>query len=535
MAAGENIVDGGDSSSAAAIFSIGLVAAFLAVGVVLAANHEMWRDEIEAWLLSRDSRSITDLIRNMRYVGHPVLWELLLMPLTRMSRSPVLMQPFNLLIASGMVWVFARFSPFSRTQKILFTFGYFPIYEYSIICRQYAIGALLICTFAALFPARYEKPLWMGSVLFLLSQVAVFTLIVVIAAVGALVLDWVILRGGGNSRSQKRGRFLTGLVIAISGILLGAAQIHPPADSGTVIGWFFHWDAPRARQVIGLLNRAFLPIPKPGHPGFYWEQWLDQSRFFAPLLLPVSCVLFVGCAAAVLRRLAALTYYLIGTCGLLAFFYTKLIGDVHHHGFLFFVFLSALWIAEDVRDRKTPATRNWSGRAAEAIAAGSLTALLAIQVVAGALAAFGDLRYPFSEAKATAAFIEKNGLADLPLLGEKDYAAQAVLGYLGIEKAYYARGNRFGSFVIWNRARLDYPGDGVLLEKARQFASRQGGRALIIMNRPLERRVLDRADAPKPLASFEDSAIPDENFWLYLTGHEPRTGSPPNASTKSEN
>ena len=63
-------------------------AAFGLIVLFLIQSHEMWRDELQAWLLARDSISITELFQNLKYEGHPGLWHLLLYPLTRISTIP---------------------------------------------------------------------------------------------------------------------------------------------------------------------------------------------------------------------------------------------------------------------------------------------------------------------------------------------------------------------------------------------------------------------------------------------------------------
>src|SRR6516165_2118889 len=149
--------------------ALGITSAFFLLGAYLMSHHEMWRDEIEYWLIARDSTSVPNLFANMKYEGSPTLWPLLLMLLTRVSHSPTAMQALHLLIATSTIYVFARYSPFSVVQKVLFSFGYFPFYEYAIISRNYALGVLLIFVFCSLFERRYTNFLMVSLVLFLLS------------------------------------------------------------------------------------------------------------------------------------------------------------------------------------------------------------------------------------------------------------------------------------------------------------------------------------------------------------------------------
>ncbi|MCG9132637.1 hypothetical protein J5I95_13245, partial [Candidatus Poribacteria bacterium] len=86
-------------------YALGLTFLFLAVGAFTASHHEMWRDEIQAWLLARDSTSIFNLFAHLKYEGHPGLWHLCLMPLSRITHSPVVMQMFHLLITGVTVYL----------------------------------------------------------------------------------------------------------------------------------------------------------------------------------------------------------------------------------------------------------------------------------------------------------------------------------------------------------------------------------------------------------------------------------------------
>jgi hypothetical protein len=150
----------------------------------------MWRDEIQAWLLARDSPSFIALFRNLKYEGHPGLWYVCLKLLIRITQSPIIMQSFHLLITAASVYLFARYSPFTRVQKILFSFGYFSIYEYSVVCRNYVIGVLLLCILCVMFRQRYIKFISFSLILFLLAHTSVIALIIAISIGFALFLDF---------------------------------------------------------------------------------------------------------------------------------------------------------------------------------------------------------------------------------------------------------------------------------------------------------------------------------------------------------
>src|SRR5690242_5084907 len=86
-----------------AVLVTGLFFIAVAIGMV---HHSMWRDELQAWMIGRESHSLISLYRNTRYEGHPLLWHFCLMLLSNVTRSPWIMQAFQCLIATATVFVF---------------------------------------------------------------------------------------------------------------------------------------------------------------------------------------------------------------------------------------------------------------------------------------------------------------------------------------------------------------------------------------------------------------------------------------------
>ena len=225
----------------------------------------MWRDEIQAWLLARDSTSIFNLFANLKYEGHPGLWHLCLMPLSRITHSPVVMQMFHLLITGVAVYLFVRYAPFNWFQKLLFCFGYFVLYEYAIVARNYALGLLLITVFCVLFKERYKRFIWVGCVLFLLAHTSVHALIIAIAIGIALCCEYIFgsrffkpLNQEVVAIEDKRPIWIGFALIGI-GIITSVLQLNPPSDTGFAVAWHFNYDANRLNNIVKLISRAYLP------------------------------------------------------------------------------------------------------------------------------------------------------------------------------------------------------------------------------------------------------------------------------------
>lgn len=69
-----------------------LTATYLVIGAIGISHHEMWNDEFQAWLIARDSTSISQLLQNIRAEGSGPLWYFLLLPLTKITHDPTVMQ-----------------------------------------------------------------------------------------------------------------------------------------------------------------------------------------------------------------------------------------------------------------------------------------------------------------------------------------------------------------------------------------------------------------------------------------------------------
>ncbi len=498
-------------------YAIGMTALFLLVGGYAAAHHEMWRDEIQAWLLARDSASLSELLANMKYEGHPALWHICLMPLSRISASPVMMQAFHLLIAAATVFLFTRFAPFHWLHKLLFCFGYFALYEYAIVARNYALGLLLITIFCVLFRERYKRFVWIGIVLILLAHTSVHALIVTIAIGVALMVEYLYFyccKAGDAHEllTEGRRRIWLGFILIGIGIVTAVLQLNPPADTGFAVGWNFRFDGQRVKQIIRLMSNPFFPVPHTVR-GFWGSNWLNSIALFQLIRFPLCCLIIVWCVLRFLKRPTALFTYLIATIGLLAFFYVKYGGSIRHHGFLFITFVAASWIYYDCPEINLPFNR--LSEFAQRLFSPIFAVILLFHFFGSVNAISMDILEIFSNGKRTAEYIRAQGRQDMLMVGDTDFAVSTVVGYLEKKQIYYPKGSRFGSFVRWDRARTHGVSNEGIIQEAETLSGQNGEDVLIILNRALDSQLLEQYGLTL-LAQFTGSTIGDEGFHLYL-------------------
>ncbi|MYF98762.1 hypothetical protein F4212_06440 [Candidatus Poribacteria bacterium] len=494
-------------------YAIGVTLLFLLVGGYGAIHHEMWRDEVQAWLLARDSTSIIDLFANMKYEGHPAFWHLCLMPLTRINASPIMMQVFHLLIAATTVFLFTRYSPFNKVQKFLFSFGYFALYEYAIVARNYAIGILLIIIFCILYRERYKRFVWIGIVLILLSHTSVHALIVTIAIGFGLLCEYLYFYCCREEKlTENRQRIWLGFVLIGIGIVTAVLQLNPPSDTGFAVGWNFNFTIQRMNNIVRIITNAFLPFTRSAR-GFWGSNRLYSVEFFQLIRLSLCYLIVFWCILRFLKRPTVLIMYVTATVGLLAFFYVKYGGSIRHHGFLFFTFILTSWIYYDCPEIKLPT--NLISNLAQRCFSFVFTGILIIHYLGGITAIAMEKQHVFSYGKETAEYIKEQNMQDLPMVGDTDFAVSTVVGYLEKDKVYYPKGCRFGSFVRWDNLRTHgVVNEGIIID-AKMLSRRYSQDVLIILNRTFSDELIEKYQLTQ-LESFTGSTIGSEGFHLYL-------------------
>jgi hypothetical protein len=478
-------------------FASYLTSLFFLVSVILIHFHEMWRDEIQAWLIARSSHNLIDLYHHIRYEGHPGLWHFLLFLVSRFTGNPVAMQFLHVAIATVIVYLVARFAPFSKIQKFLFSFGYFILYEYGTIARNYNITVLLLIIFCVLLQSRRKNYILIGLNLFLLAQTNVFGVIMLPALL--LYVSWDFLQNRNIITQFKKIKteILMGLVLVAVGVVAFYIQVRPPSDqlAGTLhttdvrnaIATIWQSYAPVPARVINFWNTNFVPQ-------------LDQVVIFSVGLLMAATFFFS-------RNTKILCTYLAGTTGLLAFFYLKNLGGMRHQGFLFIFFVVCTWLVYNERT-----TQQKTAKAFLLYQQCLLTILLLVQFAGGIVAAQKEHKLTFSNARITASYIQSNKLDSLPIVGLLDYHTSPVIGYLD-KQAYYPQDASWGTYLTWNIKRATPITYEEEMTQALRIAREKHSDVLIIAP-PIADVFSD--NRLKFIAKFDSvSVVIDEKYYLF--------------------
>lgn len=205
---------------------------YAAAHLGMAAVHEPFFDEAEAWQIARSVTLRTLFLETTHYEGHPPLWHLILMPFAKAGAPYELSLTLVSLVFLGTaVFLMLRYAPFPRLVRLLLPFTYFFFYQYGVISRVYCVMTLVFVLLAIVYRRRNIRPGRYVAVLVLMCVTLAYGLVIA----GGLAVVWLWEIWNENRGKRFRG-YLTDRRIWWLAVLLAAAigviwMIMPRADT----------------------------------------------------------------------------------------------------------------------------------------------------------------------------------------------------------------------------------------------------------------------------------------------------------------
>ena len=421
---------------------------FITIGLFAAFNHSLWRDEMQGWLVAWQSDNLIDLWRNNAPSGHPILWSLLIYLSKYITGTPLSMQLMHWFLGSSSILIFWRFSPFNFTTKALFTFGYYPFWEYYFICRHYVIAELIIFIFCSIYRFKDKSYVPFALCIGLLANTQALSWSLAFAIGVTLIADW-FLNPIQREKYMKNQYWIYDLissfVISSSLLLFGAFSLLQVRDSVKVLSSIID-----IRHFLRVLGQVF---------GGYVLIIPDSSRFidliicaFIAFILLVSTILFIKFYRP------ALIFFSSGILFLFLFNYFLFIGDgSRHYGYYFLIVISSTWLLLSNKDQKFNVNIQYNlfSKGNLLYFPNLLTICLALHMVVGIHMVVNDFLLPYSAGKETAQYIKNKGWDDFPIFATRDVEVAPVSGYLDRE-FYFPELKGYGSYAQWaNRISID--------------------------------------------------------------------------------
>jgi hypothetical protein len=458
------------SSSGSALWKAGLFVIWAVLVLFTIAHHEFWRDEVGALSLAIESPSLWSVPLTIHGESHPAIWYLLLRAAFNLVHATWVLPLVSFLVAALAIWLFLVRAPFAVWWKALFVLSVLPVYEYSVMARNYGISMLLMFAFAAEYAGERYRPLLLGTLLFLLANTNVHSAMLA----GVFLTIWFLHRVFTRTPPAQgdTGRFgfttIAAFALALLGIAACVATIYPTYND---LAYSFspHWltRAERAIRVPGLyIDDLLFPMTWP--PPIFADTALLFVLALGLLIEPILCA---GALAGI---------------WLFALIFAEVYeGELRHQGLLVIFFVSLYWIAS-VRRRSGAAPEVRWRRAPSYLYAFVLSVVLplffALGVVRGAGKIIRDVDHPVSESQAAARLISKDPrLKDAIVIAEPDYVGMSLHYYINNQQ-YLVRERRFGDSVRFARSSILDLSITDILSRAQRLHQETGKPVLILLS-----------------------------------------------------
>jgi hypothetical protein len=451
-----------------------LAATWFAIVLVTICHHEPWRDEVRALSIAIASPSLWALPEFLKNEGHPVLWYALLRLGYQVFGSVTELYIVSFTVAAGAVLLFLFRSPFSLGLKFLFVFSILPLYEYSVMARNYGISMLLMFGFAAVYPQRQRHPLVIALLLALLANTNVHSLLIAGILTVLWLWDSVVV---DLEREKLTAQRLSRLGLAAGSVLAAALFSLKTAmpDERTIVTGIHH-----AKDLKDYIDPLVASLRRP---------WQSME-----LLLPFSAIVNGVVATKLLHLVQDLLigalilgltsqFRLAGAllAGFLAFGYLfnfAYPGDLRHHGILFVFVLVLYWInAETIQTG-----RDTLGERLQAL---TLATVLPALLLWGDYLAFDKVRRDYqlevSSSKSLAEWLNRHPeYQNAIILGEPDFALES-LPFYATQRIYIPRESRFGNWIKFTTDSMLVMNLGTLLNVAQALKAKERQPVLIAL------------------------------------------------------
>lgn len=399
---------------------------------IVTTHHEWWGDEMHAWNIAKASTSFTDLIQNTRYEGHPPAWHILLWIASKLTLNIYYVKSVQFIIAIAVVYTVLFLSPFPLLSRILIPFGYYFLFEYGALSRNYAIAVLpafLIC-----YIMRKEfagKWLLYYVLLFILTNTHLLALPLA-AALHLYSLWW-------NREQQKKKSLialhvLAGLIIALPALYF----ISPPSDSTLNMQHLVkQWKPDQVLLFAKAPAWAFMPVPAWWKYNFWNTQFLVSANdnVWMKIIAPVISAVILTSVWFVLKKskkclaLFTVSFGLTAAIALTAFG----LAATRYVGFIYISFLAAWWLYNEEQLTSLKHQR-W------------INGILIIQLLAGVYASVQDIRLPFSNSYRVKELLQEVPVQEKTVM---DYWALTTVSAYTNQPMYCVDIKKESSFISW--------------------------------------------------------------------------------------
>lgn len=410
---------------------------------VLLWNHEPWRDEANVWLMARELSPL-QLLREIKYQGHPCLWYLLVMPFAKLGFPFRVIGILSTVIMAVAAWFYLWRAHQSPVLKIMVLFSPVFTYFYPTIARNYCLVALLLILLAVCYQDRNKYPIRYGILLGLLVQADT----IAIAPAGMITLVWFLenaFAGVREKNVRKVMQCLKGAVIPFLSLLFWIVQFYQVSDSPV-----FEFQRFGVRELLHEV-RNYMYIILVRLTG--WSQ-AECTCFF--VIVFVSMILL----SIQIRNAGSMAVLLANVMFQCVF--SVMVYQLHiwHYLSLCFTFIWMLWTMQQIAAEKGVEKEKWYR-----------SAFLMLQIAFGILIVAMFLHWnsdeepsniqnalhgSYSDGRYAAEYIKKNVDPDAVLITTNICMESTIVAFLNDYSFYYAGNGQIETYADWSERQTGY-------------------------------------------------------------------------------
>lgn len=456
---------------------------FLVLSAIGHWFHEPWRDEWQAILIAQKSYSISELYWNARSEGHPILWFVLLYFGKFITHQFWISQVLHFILMSGAVFIILFRSSLYPIWRVCIPFGYFFLYEYNVIVRNYGLGIFL---FFLAHDFYFRKKYW-GMFLFI--TLSIFTN-VYMTLVAAVWFGFIQLRLFSKHKVQTVISSILFAAMFFLNKILTVPIKHEFVFSNidfSVVNWLDRM------QGIAL---SYIVLPK-----LDFSFWHSNCIGVLECKIIATMILIVFLIYAILRRSLYGFYFLLAIAAILFFSMYRYSFYLRHIGHYYIVFISFLWMVSSDRPSKM---------ISKPILAGYhilISCVLILQIYSAIFALVNDLRYPFSAGTLAAKYIANHHSKNALMLSHSDFLISPIAGYLQRD-VFTMNSYTNVNYTHWFTDRGKNDTDSALYAEGKRRVDLD---PILLVNHSLDTNQFK----VKFLGYFGPAIVRDEEFWIY--------------------
>ncbi len=168
-------------------------AIYLIITLVAVLFHENWEDEAQAWLTARDCSPV-EVFERMSMEGHFAPWYFILMPFAKLGLPYKTMNVVSWLITVSAAWLILKNLPCKFYKRVIIIFTFPMLYLYPAISRCYCLLPLGVILAIMFYKNRFKKPLRYLFSVFIIANVHTHTIVFALVMGVEYLVDWIKIR-----------------------------------------------------------------------------------------------------------------------------------------------------------------------------------------------------------------------------------------------------------------------------------------------------------------------------------------------------